>query len=73
MTDLVEKELSNELDVKVTWEDAKLKLELGYDGKGADAGVYVKLEAEYLLKKIAEAIPGEVDDMVLNAILAAAK
>lgn len=65
----MEKELfkEGEVEVKMINED----IAITYAGKGGS--VMVKVEGEYLLHKIAEAIPGEVDDTVINILLAALK
>ena len=65
----MEKELyaEGEVSVKMMGED----IVITYAGKGVS--ISAKVEGEYLLKKIAEAIPGEVDDAVLNVLLAALK
>ena len=52
-------------------EEKELRLSFGYDGKGVDAGVYVDVSAEYFLDKLAEVIPGELDDHVINLVKAA--
>ena len=69
----MEKEISNELGVEVDYkkESKAVKLEVKYDGKGLDSGLYVEVSAEYLLDKLAEKIPGEWDDAVLKMLKAA--
>jgi len=69
----VTKELGSELGFDVKIEDSKVKIKVSYDGKGADAAIEVALEAEYFLDKLAEAIPGQVDDMVIAALKGALK
>ena len=59
-----------ELEIKVT-EDKKLRLSVSYEGAGAGAEVAVTVSAEYFVKKLADAIPGEIDDMILNGLLSA--
>ena len=73
MSELIKKDISSEFDLGVEWKDGKLRLALKYDGKGLDGGLFMDVEAEYLIKKIAEKIPGEVDDMILNGMLEALK
>ncbi|MCP3684527.1 MAG: hypothetical protein GY861_17820 [bacterium] len=65
----MEKELmeKGELVIKMINEDIAIE----YAGKGGS--VMIKIEGEYLLDKLAEAIPGEVDDVVLNVIKSALK
>ena len=67
MTELANVKPGSETEFTVEFKDGKLKLSFGYDGKGVDAGVYADVEAEYLLDKIADAIPGKVDDAILAA------
>ena len=56
MTDLLDKKISEEVGLDIDWKDGKLRLEMKYDGKGADGGVFMEADAEYLIKKIAEKI-----------------
>jgi hypothetical protein len=73
----MENELVNlskgEVDLDVAFKQGKLQLTVKYDGKGADASVTVALESEYFLSKLKAAIPGQVDDAVINLLLAAMK
>lgn len=70
---LVEYDFGGESGLDLEFKDGKLRLTIQYDGKGADAGVYVDLEPDYFLDKLAAAIPGELDDMVIGAIKGALK
>lgn len=69
---LVDKQFG-ETDLDLVWDGEKncLKLTFGYDGKGVNAGVYVDIESDYFLDKLAKAIPGEVDDAVIGMLKAA--
>lgn len=69
--DLANVEISKEADVSLEYKDGKLRLTAGYDGKGADVGLYVDIEPDYFLDKLAEAIPGEIDDKVIALLKAA--
>lgn len=69
----MEKPISNEVDFEIDVKEGKVVLAVKYDGKGADAKVEVALEAEYFLDKLAEALPGELDDLVIAAIKGALK
>lgn len=51
----------------------KLKVTVGYDGAGLDAGVFVAVEPEYFIDKLAELIPGKVDDAVFAMLKGALK
>lgn len=66
--DLAKEKIGSEggFDVKV--EQGKVKLKLSYDGKGADASVEASVEVGYFLDKLKEAIPGEIDDKVIDVI-----
>lgn len=62
-------ELYAEGEVKI--ELVKEDVVITYAGKGGS--VSVKIEGEYLLDKLAEVIPGDVDDTIINIIKAALK
>lgn len=62
---------SSEMKLDIKFEEGKAKLIANYDGKGADAGVYIHLEAGYFLDKLAAAIPGQIDDQVIALLKAA--
>lgn len=70
---LVEYDFGKESGLDLEFKDGKLRLTIQYDGKGADAGVYVDLEPDYFLDKLAAAIPSEIDDMIIAAIKGALK
>ena len=65
----MEKELykDGEVAVKIEKED----IVISYKGKGGE--VMVKVDGEYLIKKIADAIPGKIDDAILGVVLQALK
>lgn len=69
--DIVNVDFSKEAGIDLKMEEGKLRLSVKYDGKGADAGVFVDLEPAYFLDKLAKAIPGEIDDQVIALIKAA--
>jgi len=69
--EVVEKSISKELDFKVDFEDKKLKITISYEGEGGGASMSGHVNAEYFMDLLAEAIPGEVDDLVIGAIKAA--
>jgi hypothetical protein len=70
---LVEYDFSKEAGVDLEFKDGKLRLVVSYDGTGADAGLYVDLEPDYFLDKLKEIIPGQVDDMIIEALKGALK
>jgi len=65
----MEKDLyqEGELAIRMEAEDVIVM----YKGKGGS--VEVKIEGEYLLDKLAEAIPGDIDDTILDILKAALK
>lgn len=65
----MEKELFAEGEISIKMENEDVVI--SYAGKGGS--VSVKIEGEYLLDKLAEAIPGEIDDTVISIIKAALK
>jgi hypothetical protein len=69
----MEKPISSEVDLEIDVKEGKVVLAVKYDGKGADAKVEVALEGEYFLDKLAKAIPGEIDDLVIAALKGALK
>jgi hypothetical protein len=72
MTDLATVK-KGEVELKVKVEGGKLSIASIYDGKGVDGKVEVLVEADYFLDKLAEAIPGKLDDSVIALIKAALK
>jgi hypothetical protein len=70
---LNEMALGSEGGVKLVVADGKLKLEVKYDSKGLDGVVGLELDPDYFIDKLAEAIPGKVDDAILNILKAALK
>ena len=65
--------MANESDYSLELKDGKLRLNLEYDGKGADAGFYVDLDTDYLLDKVADLIPGKIDDVIIGLLKRALK
>ena len=63
-------ELGSETGLKISFVEGKLALSVNYDGKGVDGSLALKADPVYFLEKIAEAIPGEVDDKILAAFKA---
>lgn len=64
MADLYEKG-----EIKVELKEGKICLL--YDGKGGD--IELKLEVDYFMDKLKEAIPGEIDDAVIELLKGALK
>lgn len=72
MSDLVELK-KGEATLDVDFKEGKLRLSVSYDGKGADAGLFVDLDPEYFLDKLKAAIPGSIDDAVIELLKNALK
>lgn len=62
-----------EMDLELKLIDGKVRLDLNYDGKGANAGVFVELEPEYFLEKLKNLIPGKIDDTIIDMLAVAIK
>jgi len=65
---LVEKDLGAEGKLKLDFVGGKVRLDVSYDGKQADAGLYVELDASQFIDMLTEAIPGTLDDMIGAAL-----
>ena len=66
--ELVNKKVGGEGIVTLGYEGGKFRLEVGYDGKQADAGVFIDIDANAFIDMLTDAIPGEIDDMVGAAL-----
>lgn len=73
MSEVIKEPIGSEANVSLKFEKGVMRLGLDYDGKGADAGLFVELESDYFLDKLAEAIPGKVDDQILGFLKTLAK
>lgn len=62
-----------EAALDVDFVDGKLRLSVSYDGKGADAGLYVDVEPDYFLDKLKAVIPGSIDDAIIDMLKGALK
>jgi len=70
---LHEGELGNEGNLKVELKEGNLVVSVSYDGHQADASVSIVVDSGALLDKLKEAIPGDIDDAVIDIIKAALK
>lgn len=73
MSELVNKELTSEMDLIVKFEGGKAIVEIKYGGAGGSASVVGVVKADYFVQKVCDAIPGQIDDMILKGLLAAVK
>ena len=67
-TPVIEKEISKEVDLEMRFENKKVKLVVNYEGRGAGAEVAVYVDAVYFIDLLADAIPGTLDDVVLEML-----
>lgn len=58
---------------KLEFKEGKLCVEVTYDHAIVDAGIVVKLDAESVIEAIKKAIPGQIDDAVLDLLKLALK
>jgi hypothetical protein len=70
---LSEKELGSESLLKLEVVEGKLKLSVKYDGKGLDGELSLLLDPDYFADKLAEAVPGKIDDLLLDLLKKALK
>ena len=59
------------LEIKI--EDLKVKIAVVYDGKQADAKLEVSLGVDEYMDMLAKAIPGEIDDKIIDMLKLAMK
>lgn len=72
MTELANvKKGEGQLELKI--EDGKVKLIISYDGQQADASLTVSLSIEEYLDMLKAAIPGDIDDTIIDLIKVAMK
>lgn len=71
--ELLDKELSSESKLEVDLVGVDVVLKLSHESKGLGGSVELKVKGEYLIDKLAEKIPGEIDDQVFALIKAAMK
>jgi hypothetical protein len=72
MSDLVEIK-KGEATLDVDFKEGKLRLSVSYDGKGADAGLFVDIDPDYFLDKLKAVIPGQIDDAIIEMLKGALK
>jgi hypothetical protein len=68
--DLVQKPLGAEGGFAIKLEGGKVKIEVAHASKGAEVGVHAAVSPEYFVQKLKDAIPGKVDDLIFDALLA---
>lgn len=71
--ELLNKDVSSELKLKIEIKDGKVLLSALYDGKGVDANMGVSVDSDYFLDQLKEAIPGQIDDAIIDVLKVAFK
>jgi hypothetical protein len=66
--EIVKVELSKEVDLKVEFKEGKLCAEVVLDSKLLDGSVVLKLDAVEVVEALKKAIPGVIDDAVLDVV-----
>lgn len=57
-----------EFDLDFKFEEATVKLVASYEGKGVKSSLVNEVSLDYFLEKLAAAIPGTTDDVIIAAI-----
>lgn len=65
---MVEQEISKESKVEIKFEGGNVVVKGLLDTKGLDVELVLKVESDYFLDKLAEAIPGELDDKIIEML-----
>lgn len=71
--DLGKIELGPEAAVAMKLENGMVKVSVAYVGADANVGLHVDLKPQAFVAKLKEMIPGKVDDMVFDLLLAQLK
>jgi len=71
MVDVAEGSIGPEAKYKMEIVEGKVKISVDYDGKQADAGMYVSIEIKQFVDMLKEAIPGKIDDLILDGLFKA--
>lgn len=69
--EIVEKKLGAEGELNLEFKEGKICLTISYDGKGVDGGVFANIEPAYFMEKLKTAIPGKIDDVIIDGLTAA--
>lgn len=64
-------QLGPETVAKMSFVSGKARLELAYAGKQATAGMFVEMSAKEYLEMLKAAIPGTIDDTIIDVLEAA--
>lgn len=64
--ELASGEVAKNAKYELNFEEGYLVAKIDYDGKVMDAGMYVKLSVDEVIDAIKKAIPGKIDDLILD-------
>jgi hypothetical protein len=70
---LVDDQVSKELELKIEFKGGDLLLSAVYAGKGVGAQMGVNVSPDYFLDQLKLAIPGQIDDAIIDVLKAAFK
>lgn len=71
MVRLVGGNVNRQVTYDLEYVDQKLQLSVMFDGQGVDAAFKIQLEPDFFIDKLAQAIPGTLDDAIFEMIKAA--
>lgn len=71
--DIIEGELGKDAEYDLEIIDGHLTLVFSYDGPGVDGVIKVTVDVAHFLDKFKQAIPGQVDDAILELVKGALK
>lgn len=60
-----------ESQLKMSFVSGKARVEIAYAGKQANAGAFIEMDAKQYLDLLKDAIPGTIDDSIINVLEAA--
>lgn len=66
-------DLGPEAKAKIAIVDGKVQLSVSYEGKQASAGASAALDIDAFAKLLKDAIPGKIDDTVIDLLVTAMK
>ena len=60
--------LGSDGNYQLNFENGDLIFTVSYDGDGLDGEIRLILDPEYFIDKLADAIPGKLDDLILEGL-----
>lgn len=68
MGPVIKKSIGPEAELSVSIEDGNVLIGVDYQGKLAGASLAIEIEAVQLIDAITDAIPGEMDDAIIDSL-----